>query len=155
MLIWNETPPNYDQIVEAFPFASRHTTIFAYAPDIYAPGAAEVSLSPHLIAHEEVHIERQGNDPDAWWDQYLTDEVFRFNEETRAHVAEAQSILDKIGWNRKNRKRVAIVTGARLAAPLYGYSKEVTAKKCEKFIYHLLTMDTDECCGQGCDEVFK
>jgi len=155
MIIWDELPPNFEAICEVFPGASAPGVVFAFAPDIYAPGLNGHTLSPHIKAHEEVHVLRQGNNPTMWWHRYLTEDVFRLHEETLAHLAEARSILDAIGWNRKNRKRVSAIVGDRIAAPLYKYDSDVTGKKCEKLIYHLLTKDTDECCGQGCDEVFK
>jgi hypothetical protein len=64
-------PPNFAAIVAVFPRGGKAGVIFAYGGRIYAPGRRVVT--PALQAHEQVHIERQGSEPDRWWDRYLVD----------------------------------------------------------------------------------
>lgn len=110
-------PPNFEEICAAFPLAKGSTILFAYAPDIYNPN--NVSIAPDLIAHERVHIERQGDDPEGWWEQYIADPDFRLEEERLAHIAEAWYLVRASTNNRAARKRIAVYVGSRLASPLY------------------------------------
>lgn len=115
-MIKHEYPPNLAQIEAAFgPIGP--TVIFTYAPDIYVPNGG--SLSKPLVAHEEVHLRQQGDDPDPWWDRYLADPEFRFREELEAHRAEWETARPLI----RDRNRRALFLNAiarRLASPLYG-----------------------------------
>lgn len=148
--ILDVTPPNFLAIIEKFPRALRGQTIYAYAPNIYNPTAMVIPKA--LLAHEAVHIVRQGDDAGGWWEKYIADPEFRLREEIDAHEAEARSILDDIGWNRKSRKQVSAICGERLAAPLYEYPN-LTKKAATKLIYHLLSTSEDDCCGGDCSDV--
>lgn len=109
-------PPNFAAIVAVFPRASDPGVIFAYSGRIYAPGFAR--LTPALHAHEQVHIDRQGTEPDRWWDKYLVDTTFRFEEELAAHRAEYQAYCQRHS-GRKRRLALDMIA-TKLAAPLYG-----------------------------------
>lgn len=110
-------PPNFAAIVAVFPRASDPGVIFAYGGRIYAPGFARVS--PVLQAHEQIHIDRQGAEPDRWWDKYLADTTFRLEEELAAHRAEYQAYCWRHSNSRKRRAALDMIAG-KLAAPLYG-----------------------------------
>jgi hypothetical protein len=110
-------PPNYDDILKVFPLASGQHVIFAYAPDIYSPSGPDLPRS--LITHESVHIARQeAMGVKEWWNQYLTDPAFRYEEELLAHRAEYQS-LARYGTRAERRQALKLVA-KKLAAPLYG-----------------------------------
>ena len=118
MKIYNTRPPNYAAILAVFPSAARDGVIFAYAPDIYAPG--NPNLHPALVAHEAVHVERQEKiGVEAWWAQYLVDAEFRYNEELLAHRAEYETLI-KGNPSRHIRRAALKMVGDRLAAQLYG-----------------------------------
>lgn len=107
-------PPNYTKIRAAFPhIAGRTTVIYAYGDRVYCPSGNK--LPDSLLAHEAVHGERQGSDPDGWWAQYMSDGEFRLNEEVLAHRAEYR-FLKRAGA--KDTDYVA----RRLCSPLYGAS---------------------------------
>lgn len=113
----DDRPPNFAAIVRFFPEAVKPGVIFAYGGKIYAPG--RTALTPALQAHEQVHIERQGEDFDAWWNRYLIDPAFRLEEEMVAHRAEYQAYCrrhQEPGKRHEALKRMA----ERLASPLYG-----------------------------------
>jgi hypothetical protein len=57
--------------------------MFAYAPNIHAKDID--SLEDDVIEHELVHIRRQGDDPQVWWERFLTDPAFRLEEELVAY----------------------------------------------------------------------
>lgn len=113
-------PPNFDEIVAVFPMATRRGVVFTYGGAIYNPSAIEIPRQ--IIAHEEVHAERQGTDPEevrAWWSRYLRDADFRADEETRAHRAEYHAL------RAHTKDRNVVVRGldsiaGRLSSPLYG-----------------------------------
>ena len=130
--IKHEFPPNFADILAKFPTADNGHTIFAYAPYIYNPSGEELPAA--LIAHEETHIRRQANNPAEWWKNYIHMDDFRLKEEVIAHEAEARTTLDRIGWNRKNRKKVAAITGERMAHPMYQYPK-LSIKKATTMVY--------------------
>jgi hypothetical protein len=113
-----ERPPNFDAIVAVFPQAANPGVIFAYGGKVYAPG--ETKVTRDLDAHERVHIERQGDDPDGWWDRYLVDKEFRFEEELLAHRAEFQSFCRR-QLDAFKRRHAQIEIGRKLASALYGH----------------------------------
>lgn len=75
-------PPNFEKIKAVFPV--RSNTVYTYGDVIYAP-EVEFRLPPDLIEHERTHFVQQANDPESWWDRYLKDPEFRFNQELSAY----------------------------------------------------------------------
>jgi hypothetical protein len=111
-------PPNYHRILQTFPNAKNPGVIFAYGDTIYAPG--RTSLPPELVAHESVHGERQlAIGVENWWERYLTDPAFRYDEELLAHRAEYRKLCG-IAPTRQVRRAGLKMIAKKLAAPLYG-----------------------------------
>jgi hypothetical protein len=119
MSIIASRPPNFDQILAAFPDASKPGVLFAYGDYIYCPDGSAVPLP--LLAHEHVHLDRQKQHvtPEAWWTLYIEDAEFRYREELVAHVAEYKAQLP--GLDRNAAARRLMTTAFRLVAPLYNY----------------------------------
>lgn len=109
-------PPNIAAIRRTFPHLSGRE-IFAWAGTIYNPGGG--TLPPEIIAHEEVHFEQQGDDPQGWWKCYLSDVEFRLSQEVDAHRAEWQAYRRRVK-NRDKRARFLARLSGRLSGPLYG-----------------------------------
>ncbi len=109
-------PPNFEQIARAFPAARALGTIFTYGEKVYVSDGAK--LPPSLIAHECVHILQQGKEPQAWWDLYIANARFRFEQELEAHRKELE--LARGEGNRKHRRMVLTAIAKRLSGPLYG-----------------------------------
>ena len=125
-----DRPPNFEQVHAAFPRADGPGVLFAYYPNIHNPSG--IVIPPALIAHEEVHLNRQRNGgPTQWWDQYLTDSEFRYNEELLAHVAEFK--MQRCS-DRNFVARLMIATALRLVAPLYNYVPPRTLQQAMKDI---------------------
>jgi tagatose-1,6-bisphosphate aldolase len=113
-----DRPPNFNQIQYAFPKAHDHGVMFAYDGNIYNPSGNVIP--PALISHEEVHILRQaGVGAQYWWDKYINDSEFRYNEELLAHVAEFKT--QRVSNDRNFGARLMMYTALRLVAPLYNY----------------------------------
>lgn len=129
-------PPNFDEIAKVLPGAHKEGIIFAYHPYVYKPHG-KPELRRDLIAHEEVHLNRQAGwrgGPGRWWKDYISSAVFRFEEERLAHLAEAKSLAEQQSGqcNRKKRREIAAWVGGRLSAPLY--KAGVSKKGCVKLI---------------------
>lgn len=112
-----ELPPNYDQITAAIPAVRKNKAIvFVYAPNIYSP--AGIELRPDLVAHEEVHVTRQGDDPAGWWDKYLVDKDFRLREELIAYQAQYKYM--EVHYDRTKRRAILASIAKDLSGPMYG-----------------------------------
>lgn len=74
-------PPNYD-IISAALQPEAHA-IFCYGDTIYNP--SDRKLSPDVEFHESIHARQQGDSPDAWYARYLTDPMFRLEQEIEAY----------------------------------------------------------------------
>lgn len=135
-----DRPPNFEQIKIAFPKSDGGNVIFAYAGDIYCPSGA--AIPPALIAHEEVHLARQKmmepcsgsatqwSGPDLWWQYYLEDSEFRYQEELLAHVAEFK--VQRTTNDRNFGARLLTATALRLVASLYDYQPPRTLQQALK-----------------------
>lgn len=112
-------PPNFAAIAAVFPTAHQPGTIFTYGNVIYVSDGAPLSKS--LIAHEVVHVEQQSiYGRDAWWERYLTDRAFRFQQELAAHRMEHTVALAE--GSRRDRRLAEKQIAARLSGPLYGHA---------------------------------
>lgn len=112
-----DRPPIYDRAAKVFPLQGRE--IFAWGDKIYNPGGFDVPA--WLVAHEEVHSLQQveAGSPQAWWDQYLVDVEYRFQQELAAHQREYRSYCEH-NADRNKRARYRSVVAKKLSAPLYG-----------------------------------
>lgn len=113
-----ERPPNFAAIVNVIPHAKKDGVLFAYGEDIFNPSNAVIPK--WLIAHEELHCARQTN-PEAWWQRYLFDREFRYQEELVAHTAEYRSACRAMKGGSMSKAGLLDRTARRLIAPFYGY----------------------------------
>ena len=138
-MIVHDLPPNFEQVVAAFPDADKPGVIFAYDGSIYNPSGG--FIPPALIAHEDVHLERQRqlgpgagattqwSGPDLWWQRYLEDSDFRYHEELLAHAAEFRMLRYE---DRNQGAALLMRTALRLIAPLYRYEPPRTLQQALK-----------------------
>lgn len=95
-------PPNYKQIVEAFPVvAERKEAIFCYGDTIYNPFNRKIT--PDLTFHESIHTRQQGNNPEEWWMYYIKNEEFRLDQEIEAYGEQYAFVMRHIPNNRVRR----------------------------------------------------
>lgn len=146
-------PPNIVQISQAFPHlglqgdvedigddllmvkvnGDRPTGIlYAYGEHVYNPD--KVPMPMFLLHHEMRHCARQFSfegGAAAWWDRYVADSEFRYDEELYAHAEEYawQVVNLPLYKDRNARARLAHRTAARLIAPLYNYQPPRTLKQ--------------------------
>lgn len=117
MKISTDFPPNYALIATVFVNCEVHMPIFCYGDTIFNPFKREIG--PDLEVHEAVHSKQQGNNPDAWWGQYLTDETFRLEQETEAY-GEQYVLAIKVGVRGKMLDWVKEKCAQGLSSELYG-----------------------------------
>lgn len=134
MKVVRSLPPMFNEIAAAFPGARGDGVIFCWGNSIHAPTLADGAvISPELVAHEQVHCDRQGADVAGWWARYIADERFRLLEEFPAHVAEFKALcgLYRDRWvsARAMRRTFAARVARKLAAPLYGNMISVAEAK--------------------------
>ena len=118
MKILIENPPNIDDIDKVLHVKDKPGVLFTYGDSIYNP--FNVDLPPWIISHEEVHCERQMvHGPEYWWDKYLKDIGFRYEEELLAHQREYQ-VYCAMARSRNERRLGLKVMAKRLSSDLYG-----------------------------------
>ncbi len=122
-----ENPPNYEQIVAAFPEASKPGVLFAYGECVYNPSG--VFIPRALLQHEYRHCARQFQGREVqWWADYIADSDFRYHEELLGHVDELKVLISDIR-DRNTRHKILLRTAIRLTAPLYNYQPPRTQKQ--------------------------
>lgn len=124
-------PPNYANILAAFPAAARmQGVLFCWGDTIYNPQG--VTLYEPVLAHEEVHCRQQGKNPEVWWHRYIIDPQFRFEQELEAHQREYE--VASLRLTRNQRRQVLRGLAHRLSGALYG--KMVTKDEASRLISH-------------------
>ena len=82
MKILNQLPPNYELITISDLKPTKDTT-YCFGSVIYNPSGKK--LTPDIEHHENLHSKQQGDNPDLWWNLYLSDKQFRMNQEIAAY----------------------------------------------------------------------
>lgn len=118
-IVYGERPPNFDKIKAVFPLVEELPgVIYAYGDKIFVPSGKEIP--PEILAHERIHCERQIKmGVETWWDQYLVDLKFRFDEELLAHKVE-YSFLRGLYPGAHRKKSILEHVATKLSHPLYG-----------------------------------
>ena len=116
MNIVKEYPPNITKIRNAFPIEVN--TVFTYGDNLYAP-LVEFEIPSDLLAHEKTHTIQQGPDPEAWWDKYIADPKFRFDQELEAYRNQYRFYC-KFVKGRNERFKFLVTIAHDLSSPLYG-----------------------------------
>ena len=93
------------------------TVVYCYQNTLYNPSSAEIR--PDILANEETHTRQQGDKPDAWWDSYLEDSMFRMNQESEAYGNQYRFIC-KLVKDREHRNKILFELAAHLSGPIYG-----------------------------------
>jgi hypothetical protein len=116
MRVVDGVPPNFDEILAAFPGADGDSVMFCWGDIIYAPG--RTSVADYFHAHESIHAIQQGDDPAGWWKTYIASPAFRLEQELPAHRAEFEFRCRSL--SRKKRRMLLREIAGKLASPLYG-----------------------------------
>lgn len=82
-------PPNYQEIKNAFSLGKTKGIIFSYFPYIYNPD--NITIPDDFLYHEQIHLDIQKEiGAKKWWDKYLSDESFRYEQELLAYGKQHQ-----------------------------------------------------------------
>lgn len=108
-------PPNIEEIRKVFPLKGGE--IFAWDGIIYHPMLTP--LPQWLIEHEECHFAQQDGDPEGWWERYLKDPEWRYEQELEAHQVEYASYCRNTK-DRNARIRYLQLIARRLSSEMYG-----------------------------------
>lgn len=117
MKVSEEVPPNYQELLVAFPSIVRERPIFCYGDTIYNP--FKKNIPADLVFHEAVHSKQQGNTPEIWWMRYIQDEQFRLEQEFEAYGEQYAFIARHIGNNRIKKQYLESMSTA-LSGEVYG-----------------------------------
>ena len=107
----------------------QYDTLFPWAPDIYNPSG--LAIPPDIMIHEAAHIAQQGNNPEAWWQRYITDKQFRFDQELKAN-REQYKFVCKVLKDRNDRARALRTIARNMAGEVYALN--VTMNKIMEMI---------------------
>jgi hypothetical protein len=121
-------PPNIKRIEKEFGELPSNV-VFAYGNAIFNPSG--IPVNEPLRIHELTHLAQQGDDPDAWWDKYISDKKFRFEQELEAFSNEYNCFRGFM----KDRNKVANFlhsVATRLSSNLY--SSDKTYSECVTLI---------------------
>lgn len=117
-------PPNIEDIKRVL--SPDKDSVFCYGEDIYCQDPD--NLPPDVIVHEKVHARQQQNfsNPDLWWQKYLLDKQFRFEQELEAY-AEQYLWLKWNGTSSSVLQEALEDLGSNLAHPQYDF--KITAQE--------------------------
>lgn len=112
-------PPFYDRVIAAFPeVANQPNVIFTYGDIIYNPMSG--NLPQYIIEHEKVHsYQQKAMGKDEWWDKYLVDAQFRFDQELEAYRKEYKYFC-KTYRDMNQRDSFLRFQALMLSSPMYG-----------------------------------
>lgn len=111
-------PPIYDKIIEAG-LKPLSNTVFTYGDNLYIQDLDEKDIDPILLAHEETHVEQQGDKVEEWWAKYLSDIHFRYQQEIEAYGAGYKKLVS-LGAKSKMQKWFLNRFASDLCSPMYG-----------------------------------
>lgn len=110
--------PILSRIQEAFDLEGTRP-VFAFLDTLYCPyGGAGVDDA--LIAHEETHAKYQEEmGLEEWWDRYLRDKQFRFDQELEAYQVQYRHYCKNVS-DRNRRVRFLDFIATSLSSKMYG-----------------------------------
>jgi hypothetical protein len=91
--------------------------VFTYGDTIYNPHNLEIDAG--LEAHETAHTIQQGENPEAWWVDYLKNPEFRFKQELQAYRVQYRFMKNYIK-DREKRARFLRAIAGDLSGRMYG-----------------------------------
>lgn len=113
-----EYPPNIKEIEAKFG-ELPDGVVFTYGNILYNPGRHYIDL--HLMVHEETHAKKQKESgPEKWWEKYLEDPEFRFQEELEAYSRQYKIINEGYNVPRKEKDRLLDKLARDLSSEIYG-----------------------------------
>lgn len=91
--------------------------VWTYGDTIYNPFDAPMDIP--MEAHEATHMKQQGDHPEEWYEQYLKDPVFRYDQELEAFRAQFQEAKN-LSKDRELLSNYVRLLAQALSSPMYG-----------------------------------
>lgn len=131
MIIVKDYPPNIDRIKEKFPL--HRGVVFTYGGILYNPD--DGIIDDPLDIHERTHKLQQGGDPAGWWEKYLSDDFFRFDQELVAYANQYRRFCE-LNVDKNKRAKFLYRIASDLASDLYGKlcTQQEAMKKIKKMV---------------------
>lgn len=126
MNIVNTAPPNYEKIVAYL--GEDKNAVYCYGDTIYNPHLREIT--PDVEVHEQVHSKQQGNNPEAWYNKYLTSGEFRLSQEIEAYGEQYKFVKPLL----TNKLRMWIKDNMARALSSKTYGNMITYRDAERAI---------------------
>jgi hypothetical protein len=125
MKVLKQNPPNFAEIDRKFLIKGKPIA-FTYGDTVYVPSGHD--LVDHVEVHEQIHIEQQSRIPaKEWWEKYIEDPRFRFDQELKAYQAQYQYILEHSA--RPQRRMLLKKIAHDLSGAMYGYMVDFETAK--------------------------
>lgn len=86
-------PPNYDLIRLAV--NPPQDAIFCHGDTIYNPSGQEIPED--ILFHESIHEKQQGKNPEDWWQEWIINKDFRYEQELEAYTHQYSFIKKHYG----------------------------------------------------------
>lgn len=120
-------PPNYPDIVKAFPAVKDNLrVVFTYGDTLYVPG--KHAIPGHLKIHEQTHMDQQAKLTKSaayWWELYIDSPAFRVEQELEAYGNQYAYINSQKDLTRSEKKRYLRAFATDLASEIYGQNLDV------------------------------
>lgn len=122
MKIINTLPPTalYQVIVDKWPEVGQTPyVVFAYGDIIYNPSGRH--MERFMLEHEMVHSRQQAEHggPQMWWQRYIEDDAFRFEQELEAYRRE-YVVFCEMYKDKNERNNFLRFQALMLSSPMYG-----------------------------------
>ena len=130
--ISTQKPPAhiYNACVKKWKVDFDKGVVFTYGETIHSKGPIPKDLMVHELTHVRQHRAYPGG-KDMWWERYLQDDQFRYDQELEAYRKQYQWVKNNIK-DRNQAFRYLMFYAKSLAGPMYG--KVATLSKAKKEI---------------------
>lgn len=112
-------PPNIEEIKRVFDLEGMKP-VFAYGDILYCPHGG-TGVDDALMEHEKTHARYQDDiGIEEWWDRYLKDKQFRFDQELEAYQVQYRYYCKHVTKDRNRQARFLQFISEALASKMYG-----------------------------------
>ena len=108
----------YNKAVEKWGVDFNKGIVFTYGDVIHSKDPIPQDLMVHELVHVKQHREYPGG-PDAWWERYLDDDKFRYEQELQAYKKQYQWAKNNIKDREKLNKHLVHYAKC-LSGEMYG-----------------------------------
>lgn len=118
-------PPNIKEIEKKFDLTGLQP-VFAFGNVIFNPH--NIQIDQFLLTHEMTHQKQQGNRPMEWWEKYLSDPLFRMEQELEAYRNQYSLFCKKVTDGNKRARYlhgIAISFSSKMYGNIISYSNAI------------------------------